>query len=223
MSKKKSQIKPPANITGTQKWMDYFQNSPNVEMDTSFGVEKNSKKESQIKTPTGITGTQKWMENIPFLHVPNIEVVANQVNSTSDIIGGTIESLRSTLLDIENATFARFEPNIKAEIATSLVPFKNDLDLLKNQLQGVKDSLEPLGKTLLENAAFFSNSIAVQGKLQGIDSIIATILKRIDLIEDDNNKRWNKRATFINILWTLLGVVITFLGVVVAYWLGVIK
>lgn len=174
-------------------------------------------------SPPDNVKTQKWMENTANIYNPQIKEFSKQINNTSLIIGGTITALNSTLQELDKASFARIEPNINAQIVKNLEPYRNDLDSLRSQLQSVKDSLEPIGKSLLENVTFFSNSIAVQGKLQGIDSINATILKRIEMIENDNNRRWNKRATTINIICTLLGVAITFLGVVVAYWLGVFK
>jgi len=147
----------------------------------------------------------------------------NQIQSTSAIISGTITALNSTLKEIENATYARLEPNFTAQVTESIEPLKTELDLIKNQLQNVKDSLEPIGKTLLENAAFFSNSISAQGKIQSIESSISSIFIRLDKIENDNNIRWNRRSTVINILFTILGTAIALLGIAVTYWLGLLK
>lgn len=174
-------------------------------------------------SPQDIVHTQKWMENTANIYNPQIKDFSNQINNTSSMIDGTIEALNSTLQELNNASFARFEPNINAQITRNLEPFKNDLDSLRSQLQNVKDSLEPIGKSLLENVAFISNSIAVQGKMQATESAITSIFIRLDKIESDNNVRWNKRATVIGILCTLLGIVITLLVDAVTNWLGIFK
>jgi hypothetical protein len=170
------------------------------------------------------TDPQEWVKR--FLSVtPPQHIIDNieAVNRVNIMLGGTLMKLDSALQDIDNSPIAILEPNINTQIAKYLEPYKVELDSLRSQLQNVRDSLEPLGKSLLENAAFLTNSIAVQGKLQVTDSAITSIFIRLDKIESDNKDRWNKRATVINILFTLLGIFIALLGVAVTYWLGIFR
>jgi hypothetical protein len=183
----------------------------------------NNESESKNISPQENPNTQKWMENLNLgLNKYNIEL-SKYLNHTNNQIGGTITALNSTLQDLDQVSFSKIEPNVNAQIAKNLEPYRADLDSLKIQLQAVKNSLEPLGKFIQENLTFLSNSIAVQGKLQVIDSAISSLYRRLEILENDKNQGWNKRATIINIICTLLGVGITFLGVVVAFWLGAFK
>jgi hypothetical protein len=137
-------------------------------------------------------------------------------NSTDTQIGGTItvlEALNSTIDKLDEEAFKRLQPHLDKKLTVSLAPLKEELETLKSRLEPLGDSLKRIDEFIQKDTIMLTNSIEYTGRLNSLESQIPSITTRIEKLETDKDKTWNRWAT---IAW----IIVTVLGVVVAYYVG---
>jgi CHASE3 domain sensor protein len=136
-------------------------------------------------------------------------------------MGGSIDLLKQAYDQL--SSFSTKDNISQESLDKRLAPIESQLATIKtviDQYEEQKKFIDSLVPLLKDNAPYLMASIASQGKLQVIESGNASILKRLEKLEDNKNINWNRITTITAIVIAIFGLFSTCLSVIVALYVG---
>lgn len=133
------------------------------------------------------------------------------LSDTDSLLGGTITSLEAldlTMKRFQDDANRTSKPDIKKQVSEITEPIKEELQVVREQIQNTTNALGSMKGFIDENKEALTTLISVNGKMGGLEGQMDSLVGRVSELEADKKEKNQNKLNVFLIITTIISICI---------------